>query len=287
MREGDEMESKQTEIIGLIGHPVGHSMSPVMHNAMFKELGLNYHYVAFDVQPSQLKEAITGVKALQIKGFNVTIPHKVSILPFLDEISEEAKVIGAVNTVVNLDGRLIGYNTDGEGYLQSLIEETGVFLQDKKIVILGAGGAAKGISYAFAKHPIAKLTIVNRDLEKANQLTDVIKNRISVLSTTYEQLNEVLQEVDIVVNTTSIGMYPNINETILPKDWIKANHLISDIVYNPLETKLLKDAKDQGAMTHSGLGMFVHQGALAFKKWTGYDANPNLMKKIVLEKLTT
>ena len=281
------MGNKQTEIIGLIGHPVGHSMSPVMHNAMFKELALNYHYVAFDVHPSQLKEAITGVKALNIKGFNVTIPHKASILPFLDEISEEARIIGAVNTVVNLDGRLIGYNTDGDGYLQSLLEETGVSLQDKKIVILGAGGAAKGISYAFFKHPIAKLTIVNRDLEKANQLIDVIKDRISVRSTTYEQMEEVLQEADIVVNTTSIGMYPKIDETILPKDYIKAHHLISDIVYNPLETKLLKDAKEQGAKTHSGLGMFIYQGTLAFKKWTGYEANPILMNKIVLEKLTT
>ena len=284
---GPFMRNKQEGIIGLIGHPVGHSMSPIMHNAMFKALHLNYHYVAFDVQPTNLKEAIAGIRALQIKGLNVTIPHKVAILPFLDEISEEAKVIGAINTVHNVEGRLIGYNTDGDGYIQSLLEETGASLKHKKIVLLGAGGAAKGIAYAFSKHSIGQLTIINRDLNKANQLADLVARNLPVYCSTYHEAEEIIRQADIIVNTTSIGMFPKIEERILEKEWIQPHHLISDIIYNPLETQLLKDAKAKGAITHSGLGMFIYQGALAFKIWTGQEANPALMKKIVLEKLTT
>ncbi|KXG44993.1 shikimate dehydrogenase [Tepidibacillus decaturensis] len=279
------MVNSETGIIGLIGHPVAHSKSPQMHNASLRNLGLNDIYLAFDVKPENLKDAIQGMRALYFKGCNVTIPHKVNVIPFLDEISEEAARIGAVNTIVNKDGKLIGYNTDGEGYLRSLKEETGFQLHGKRIMILGAGGASRAISYTLSHQPIEGIVLVNRDLNKANALLNELKQTDFHKAITYHELPYEMEQVDLIINTTSIGMYPNIKETLIKKEWIQPHHLVSDIVYNPLETKLLQDAKAQGAKIHSGLGMFIYQGVIAFEKWTGITPDTNIMRRVVLDSI--
>lgn len=276
------MINNETKLIGLIGHPVAHSKSPQMHNTMFDNLDLNYKYFAFDVQQNQLEQAIEGVKALNISGLNVTIPHKVNVMTYLDEISDEARAIGAVNTIVNLDGKLIGYNTDGQGYVRSLIEETGINIEGKKIIILGAGGAARAISYTLSKQLIAELIIANRNLEKAKQLQHILEQNVSTNVISYDEIKSYIEEVDIVVNTTSIGMHPRIDQSPINKERINSNHLISDIIYNPLETKLIKDAIQQGAQVHTGLGMFIYQAVIAFEKWTGVSPNPKVMRQSVL-----
>lgn len=277
------MINSKTKLIGLLGHPVAHSKSPIMHNSMFQALKLNYAYLAFDVEPKQLEEAVTAVKALHIRGLNVTIPHKVEIMPFLDEISEEARIIGAVNTVVNENGKLLGYNTDGEGYVRSLLEETGTTLIGKKVLVLGAGGAARAINYSLSKQPIRQLVIVNRDKEKADQMKNELKKQVEVGVAGYEELEEEIRKTDVIINTTSIGMFPHSHQSLIEKEWIEPRHLVSDIIYNPLATQLLQDAKEQGAVVHSGLGMFVYQGVLAFEKWTGITPDPNVMRESVLE----
>ncbi|MFV9510976.1 shikimate dehydrogenase [Tepidibacillus sp. LV47] len=277
--------NSQTQLIGLIGHPVSHSKSPEMHNGMFAKLDLNYVYLAFDVPPSHLKEAIEGMKALKIKGFNVTIPHKVEVMKYLDQVSEEAKQIGAVNTIVNDEGRLIGYNTDGIGYLRSLIEETGVQLKGKRVLILGAGGAARAIGYTIANSPIGQLTIINRDQNKAHILRKSLEQYTKTDVLSIEQMEKGVKEADIIVNTTSIGMAPNIDQSLIKKEWIQPNHLVSDIIYNPLETKLIQEARSQGAQVHSGLGMFIYQGVIAFEKWTGITPDPSYMRLKVIESI--
>jgi len=279
------MVNSETKLIGLLGHPVKHSKSPQMHNHMFRLMGLNNSYLAFDVEINDLAKAIAGIRGLQLKGCNVTIPHKVDVMKYLDEVSEEADQIGAVNTIVNDHGKLIGYNTDGEGYVRSLIEEAGIDPNGKSVLILGAGGAARAISYTFFQYGIKQLFIINRNRDKAEILKQKLDSTYKINICSVEDLKDLLDKVDIIVNTTSIGMHPNIGETLIKKEWIKASHLVSDIIYNPLETQLLKDAKEQGATTHSGLGMFVYQGVIAFEKWTGMSPDPTEMKKAVLEAL--
>jgi len=280
-----EMINSETKIMGVIGHPIVQSKSPIMHNAMLQKLGLNMIYAAFDVEPDRLEQAILGVKAFHMPGLNVTIPHKVEVMKYLDHLSEEAQAVGAVNTIVNQNGKLIGYNTDGEGYVRSLVEETGVQLKGKKVAILGAGGAARAISHAISQHEIGQMMIVNRDIEKANQLKKVIHHQVENEVMGYDQFSAFIKEVDIIVNTTSVGMYPDLSKSLIPKKWIKPHHLVSDIIYNPLETKLLKDARLQGAKTHHGIGMFVYQGVIAFEKWTGIVPDPEWMRKVVLDSL--
>ena len=283
-REPSKINS-QTHVIGLIGHPVAHSRSPQMHNAMFQDLGLNNVYLAFDVAPEQLKAAIEGVRALGVRGLNVTIPHKVNVMNYLDGISPEAKQIGAVNTIVNQGGYLIGYNTDGEGYLRSLLEETGTEIKGKRILLLGAGGAARAIGYTMVTSGIEKLTIMNRDENKAHILQQDLKQYAKTEVLTMAQLENAVKDSDLIINTTSMGMSPNIHHSLLEKQWISPHHLVSDIIYNPLETQMMKDAKEQGATVHGGLGMFIYQGVIAFEKWTGMTPNAIKMKETVLHAL--
>ena len=277
------MINSKTKLVGLIGNPISHSKSPQMHNAVFEKLYLNYRYLAFKVEPQHLKQAIEGVKAFEIKGLNVTIPFKVDVMPLLDELSEEAKIIGAVNTIVNHSGKLTGYNTDGEGYLRSLTEETGVELENKSVLILGAGGAARAVGYALSRHPLKNLLIANRGRERAAQLISELSKYTLTEYVPYLSLKAAVEKADVIINTTSVGMYPNIEQTLINKEWITPNHLVSDIIYNPLKTRLIKDAKKQGAKIHTGLGMFVYQGLIAFEKWTGITPDPDLMRKTVLK----
>lgn len=277
--------TSKSQLVGLFGHPVSHSQSPLMHNTAFHQLELPYVYVAFDIAPDRLKEAVTGIRGLGIKGVNVTIPHKVAILPFLDEIDPLAQRIGAVNTVVNVNGRLIGYNTDGTGYVRSLVEETGLLLADQVVTLLGAGGAARAVACTLADKGVKEIRIVNRSREKAQILADHLRPLVPATALEPYEAEEAVRTATLIINTTSIGMYPKVDEIPIPAEWLHEGLIVSDLIYNPLETKLLASAKQVNAITHSGIGMFVNQGALAFERWTGVEAPVELMRQTVLAQL--
>jgi shikimate dehydrogenase len=272
----DNAISGETRLCGIIGDPVEHTMSPAMHNAAFKKLGLNYLYVPCRVKVADLGKAIDGMRALNIRGLNVTIPHKVNVIPFLDKLDPMVEGIGAVNTIVNDEGVLTGYNTDASGFIQSLAEE-GIEPKGKRVVILGAGGASRAISFVLAERE-ASLAILNRseELSWAEELTKSISRRfgrpIEALELNEKNLRKVLEKVDIVVNATSVGMSPNTNETPIPSRLIRPDMAVFDAVYNPVKTRLLQEAKAAGARTLSGLNMLVWQGAVAFERWTGVKA---------------
>ncbi|MFC1931142.1 shikimate dehydrogenase [Chloroflexota bacterium] len=272
--------SGKTKICGVIGDPIEHTMSPVMHNAAFRKLGMDYVYLPFRVKKEELGKAVAGMRALNIRGLNVTLPHKVAIIPFLDKLDSLAERIGAVNTVVNDGGELTGYNTDAAGFLQVLLEN-GVKPEGKKIIVLGAGGASQGICFILAGMG-AHLIIVNRRLARAEdllrQISPISKSEVEALALNEENLTTALEKADILVNTTSIGMIPDISETPVPAKLFKPGLIVFDIVYNPIRTRLLKEAEAAGARTLGGLDMLVWQGALAFEKWTGQKAPLDLMK---------
>jgi shikimate dehydrogenase len=281
--------SGKTKICGLIGDPVEHTMSPVMHNAAFAKLGLDYAYLPFHVKPEELPRAVSGFKALNVIGFNVTIPHKVAVIPLLDELDPLAEKIGAVNTVVNNNGVLKGYNTDASGFLQALLER-GVEPEGKNIVLLGAGGAARAIAYILSEHD-ARLAILNRreELDWAEAIATNIKKDlgkdIEVFELLPDYLEKALEPADILVNATSVGMSPANDVSLVPARLIKSGLVVVDIVYNPVRTKMLRDAMVAGAVTVEGLDMLVWQGALAFEKWTGEKPPFDLMKEVALREL--
>lgn len=274
------------KLFGLLGHPVGHSMSPVMHNDMFTLLGLNHHYQAFDVEPDKLKTAVDGIKALGISGFNITIPHKVDIMEQLDHIDDEAKEIGAVNTVVNDKGKLIGYNTDGRGFVTSLKQAAGEDLSKQSILIVGAGGAARAIFISLVNMGNTKVDIANRTLEKAEQLIQATTKVTKSKAITIIEAEKCLDQYDIIINTTSVGMSPNIDQIPISLELLKPGTVLADIIYNPLETKWLRIGKEKGAITQNGVGMFVGQGALAFEKWTGQTPDLKRMEQVVIQQLS-
>ena len=279
------MVDAKTKVIGLIGHPVGHSFSPIMHNAAFKDKGLNYVYVAFDVLPENLKYVIDGAKALGIVGFNVTIPHKIEIMKYLDEIDKDAELIGAVNTIKIEKGKAIGYNTDGIGARKALEEEIGK-VKDKNIVIYGAGGAARAVAFELAKDN--NITIANRTIEKAEALAKEIAEKLNKKlgeEIRFSGLDADLEGVDIIINATPIGMYPNVDvEPIVKAEKLREDMIVMDLIYNPLETVLLKEAKKVNAKTINGLGMLIYQGVVAFKIWTGVEPNIDVMKNAIISK---
>ncbi len=281
--------SGKTRVCGVIGDPIEHTMSPVMHNTAFSELGIDYVYLPFRVRKDELGKAIAGARALNLAGLNVTIPHKVSVISFLDELDPMAEKIGAVNTIVNDNGVFRGYNTDATGFLQALLEE-GVEPEGKKAVILGAGGASRGISFILAESG-ANLVILNRQLEMgwaenlAREISQAFEKETKALELNDENLTMVLEGVDILVNATSVGMSPDIDETPVPTRLLKSTPVVFDIVYNPIQTRLRREAQAAGAKTISGLDMLAWQGALAFEKWTGLKAPLELMKKEAIEAL--
>ncbi|WP_127579754.1 shikimate dehydrogenase [Paenibacillus koleovorans] len=271
----------QTVLHGLFGDPVKHSKSPLMHNRAFRELGLNAAYAAFHVDPGRLKAAVEGIRAMGFRGVNVTIPHKVEVMDYLDEIDEHALAIGAVNTIVNEDGRLIGYNTDGIGYVRSLREEAGLSVQGKRVLMLGAGGAARGVAYALAREGAETMWIANRTADKAVQLADSLGSLTDTRAIGYDDLAAIRGDVDLIVHNTSVGMHPNVDEVLIDTSWFHEGLTVSDLVYNPLETRLLREAKARGAHAHDGLGMFIYQGVYAFEYWTGRQAPVAVMREVV------
>ena len=286
---GNRVVTGKTRLCGIIGDPVEHTMSPAMHNAAFAKLGLDFWYVPFRVKPEDLAQAVAGMKALNIRGLNVTIPHKVAIIPFLDELDPLAEKIGAVNTVVNDNGVLQGYNTDAAGFLDALIQK-GVEPKGKGVVVLGAGGAARAVSFVLAERG-AHLIILNRRLELdwaaelAGQLAQTFGREVEALELTERNLARALEEAYILVNATSVGMSPNIDETLVTSDVLRPSLVVFDVVYNPVKTKLLRQAEQIGAQTISGLEMLVWQGALAFELWTGAKAPVELMRKEAIKIL--
>lgn len=280
------------QLFGLFANPVGHSLSPLMHNTAFRHLGIRAFYHAFEVKADQLAQAVDAVRILQLKGINISIPHKERIIPFLDEVDTEARLIGAVNTVINQDQKLIGYNTDGIGYVESLIRETDVQLESSRIMIIGAGGAAKAIGVYLLKYGCPSLTVVNRTLSRAQELVEQLSlyaeqqpTQIQLHACTLKQANQELNAYDVIINTTPCGMWPNVEEQPLQLEGMNTDTIVSDIVYNPLKTRFLKDAEQRGATIHGGVGMFVQQGAAAFELFTGHRAPVDVMYQCVLNKL--
>lgn len=277
--------NSHTILYGVFGDPVRHSKSPLMLNRAFAEAGINAAYAAFHIQPGTLKDAINGIRALQFRGVNVTIPHKEEVMSYMDEIDEGARSIGAVNTVVNDGGRLIGYNTDGIGYIRSLKEETGLSLSGKKVLMLGAGGASRGVAYALAKDGASMIWFANRTVERAKDLASYTSAYTESGGIGFDGIEAIKGQVDIVVNNTPVGMHPNINEVPIDTSWFHEGLVVSDIIYTPMETRLLREAKQKGAVTHSGLGMFIYQGAYAFEYWTGKSAPVEAMREAVLNSM--
>ena len=276
-----------TKTFCLIGHPVEHSFSPIMHMAAIKKLGLDYVYIAHDVHPDNLEKAINGMRALNIKGINVTIPHKEKIINYIDDIDPLAFQIGAVNTIKNDNGSLIGRNTDADGGKKSLLD-AGCNFSGKNILILGAGGAARALCYSLAKDS-NHIVIANRTEERAIKLAEDVKKHLDAeikgKNNSKTVLKNELKKADVLINTTPIGMYPNIHDVPVPKDFLRPELFVFDVIYNPLETRLMKAAKEMGCKTLGGLDMLVNQGALAFEWWTGKSPNRELMKNTIIEFL--
>ncbi|MEE0938704.1 shikimate dehydrogenase [Methanobrevibacter sp.] len=274
-----------TNIVGLIGHPVEHSFSPPMHNAAFDALGMDYTYVAFDVNPAELQKAIEGARSLNIRGFNVTIPHKIEVMKYLDEIDDVARLIGAVNTIDFKN--LKGYNTDGIGAVRAIEEVTSI--KNKNVVIAGAGGASRAISFYIAKYGADSLTILNRNVDKAQSLARDVSNSGligDVKSDSINEINAYLADADILVDTTPLGMHPHINDQpIATAENMHDELVVFDAVYNPNETVLLKQAIEAGAKPVYGIKMLLYQGAESFKIWTGADAPVDIMEKALKDTL--
>jgi len=280
--------SGETRVCAVIGDPVEHSLSPVMHNAAFEELKLDFVYVAFRVRRKELREALNGARSLDILGLNVTMPHKNAVMKYLDETDSTARSIGAVNTILNDQGKLIGYDTDGIGALKAL-KENGITPKGKKLLLLGAGGAGKAIAFHAAQE-VEELVILNRTPQKAKKLAEALRKeynkKINGNTLSTEIIEEELNDTEILVNATSVGMHPDVNQSLVPPSLLKSDLCVMDIVYDPIETKLAKDAKAVGAKVVSGIEMLVYQGAASFEIWTNRSAPVTVMKQAVLNKLS-
>ena len=275
----------KTKVLGIIGYPVAHSLSPLMQNAALKALGLDYIYVPFAVEPQNLSVAVNGMRALGVHGFNVTIPHKTAIIPLLDRVSPEAELSGAVNTVCREDGLLVGYNTDGTGFIKSLADDLGFNPDSAKILILGAGGAARGAVAALCEAGVTKIIVANRTREKGEALIDSFREsyfqvQFALSSQDTGELSEYLQEANLIVNTTSVGMNGS-SFTGLEVNAFLPDAKVYDMVYSPPETPLLVAARGRNLACSNGLGMLAAQGEAAFSLWTGMDPPAGLMRKML------
>lgn len=261
----------KTNLTGIFGYPIEHTLSPVMHNAAFKALGLDYCYVPFQVHPKYLQHAVKAIRALNLRGVNVTVPHKEKVLPLLDEIHEEASFIGAVNTIVNRQGKLIGYNTDGKGFIHVLAERR-ISLAEKDILIIGAGGASRAISYYLCRDSNT-LQIYNRTLKRAHKLVKDLKRLCNNVALCHNISR--IKDFHMIINATPVGLK---NEDPSPFDTslLKKNQIICDLIYK--KTRLLKEASSKGCKVIDGSGMLLWQGMLAFELWTGKKPPADVMR---------
>jgi shikimate dehydrogenase len=282
--------NEKTKQVGLIGWPIKHSLSPAMHNAAFAELGLDWTYVLIPTPSGQLTQALKELLAKNFVGSNVTMPHKRAVIPHLDELSDAARLIGAVNTIHIRDGKFYGENTDAMGFLNAL-KEGGHDPKGMRVAILGAGGAARAVLFSLLQAGADRVTVINRTLERAAGLVDDLAKVFPASSLGFEPLNpETLAalhgQVDLVVNATSIGMLPQSDASPWPAEVaIPAEAIFYDIVYYPVQTLFLRRAQEAGQKTVNGLGMVVHQGASAFEIWTGQKAPLAVMRQTVLKGL--
>lgn len=263
---------------GVIGHPISHSLSPIMHVANFNALGRNDQYSALDISPQDFQYIKEIIKENELNGFNITIPHKESIIPYLDEISPSAEHIGAVNTVLVKDDKWIGYNTDGIGFVKGLIDKHGPIDKDN-ILVLGAGGASKGIVSEMMKFTNNKITVANRSINRFDNW------KLDVEAMSLTDVKDILNTFDIIINTTPVGMNESSSELIIPIENINKNTLVCDIIYIPNKTPFLQACENRGLAIYNGLDMFVYQGAESFKIWTGKEAVIEDMKNKVKNEL--
>lgn len=269
-----------SRLCAVIGHPISHSASPAMHNKAYEEANLDFSYVGIDVHPDDLGPALERFKAEGFKGFNVTVPLKEKIIPFLDDVDSLAVSIGAVNTVVNERGRLVGYNTDGRGFIHALTEDLGFDCRGKRVAIIGAGGAARALAFTLLQAFVSELYILNRTVKRANDLClDLNNDKVFALDINLDESFSVLEDCDLVINTTSVGMYPLVDACPLSSmEWVSDKHCVVDIIYKPKETLFLKEAGKKGAKLSNGAGMLAGQGMLAYEYFTGQETSYQLMK---------
>lgn len=276
-----------TKLTGLLGSPVSHSISPMMHNEAFQQLGLDYTYMAFDIELEKLASVVEAFRIMNVRGFNLTMPHKNAMCALCDSLSPAAEIIGAVNTVVNDNGLLTGYTTDGIGYMRGL-KEDGYDIIGKKMTLLGAGGAATSIFVQAALDGVSEISIFNRRSpfwKRAEQIVEMLKEHTNCKISLYDYedpniLKREISESVILTNGTSVGMAPNIEQSLITDTSVFHKDLIvSDVIYNPRETLLLRQAKEAGCKTQNGLYMLLYQGAEAFKLWTGQDMPVEIVKE--------
>lgn len=268
--------------LGIIGHPIGHSISPRFQQAGLDHLAVDHRYLPYEVQPDQVADFVASLRSNAVRGINVTVPHKEAVMPFLDEIDEWAAEAGAVNTIVNRAGRLVGYNTDGYGFLRALRESAGLDPAGKRALILGAGGSARGVVQALLRAGVADLTIANRTVERAGALAELAANRnvpTRAVQLDALQAGNVAEATDLIVNCTSLGMHhgPDEDASPLRASRIPASALVYDLVYNPMLTPLLREAQMAGAPTLGGISMLVYQGAASFELWLERPAPVSVM----------
>ncbi|MFZ7127916.1 MAG: shikimate dehydrogenase [Desulfobacterales bacterium] len=267
--------SAHTKLVFLLGSPLGHTLSPVMHNRLFEKIGLDYLYLPVEVSDEDLEVVFAGLIRMNVAGFNVTIPHKVRIMEMLDELDPLARVIGAVNTICVRDGRTKGYNTDGEGFVISLEKGLPGPIDGRRVFILGCGGAARGVAMTLAHRGVSKIFLCNRTATRAEVLADEINTRVKPCAEAVpwdsRRMKASLAGSDVLVNATSVGMHPNEEAMPIDEELLFSRLAVADFVYNPPMTRLLKAARKRGCRIVNGQGMLVYQGALAFKLWTGIE----------------
>ncbi len=279
------MLTGHTCIVGIIGDPIEHSRSPQMHNAAFAKAGLDYVYVPFHVRPDDLTNAIAGFKALNVVGINVTLPHKQAVIPYLTSISREAELIGAVNTLTFVDGEIHGDNTDAPGVLRALEEKSDMSVPvGEDVVVLGAGGSARAVVVALALAGVASITIANRTVERAISLAEEMQRKTDIpmkgMGLTDTRLPDAVRQSVLLINTATASMDPT-QPLLISADWLQPNAIVYDIVYTPPVTPLMKAAAERGCKTLGGIGMLVHQGAIAFEKWTGVTPCTETMHQVL------
>ena len=280
--------SPSTQTCAVIGNPVSHSLSPAIHNAAFEERGLDFVYVAYRVD--DLKNALAGMRALEnFRGMSITIPHKIEAMKYVDEVVEVDRHIGSINTIINEQGKLIGLGTDGPGAYKAIVDAS-VDINGKHVLILGSGGAARAISFTIVDNAkLEKLTILDIEEVLLQRLTADLKTGTDTIITsdllTDRSLGAAMENADVIIQCTPVGMHPKQDVSLIADDFFRAGQVIFDIVYTPLETKLLAEAKSFGLKVISGVDMFINQAALQFEHFTGADAPVDIMRRIVMEQL--
>ncbi|SEO32986.1 shikimate dehydrogenase [Amphibacillus marinus] len=272
--------------LGLIGHPIQHSLSPWIHEQFIKQVGGTGGYQLFEMNPATFDQEIRQFKSCQIDGFNVTIPFKERIIPFLDFIEGDAATIGAVNTVVAKNGKWYGYNTDGQGFVQALKKSYPQFFHaGAAVLLLGAGGACRGIYAALAKEGFKKITIANRTIQRAEELASITNHTENVSVVSYLEAERTLQDYTIIINTTSVGMQPDVSNQAISLTNLQDCALVCDIVYRPFWTSFLHQAKSRGASVHHGHEMLLYQGKIAFELWSGVTIDADLILPLFERKI--